>query len=84
MADSGLMKLKVEILYSEDCPHTPPTIELVRDVARELRFEIDFQVISIGNLEEAKELNFLGSPTVKVNGLDIDPNERSVEFSGFS
>ena len=78
------MKLSVNILYSEDCPHTPPTIKLVQEVAQELRLEIDLQEIAIDNWEQAKAQNYLGSPTVQVNGLDIDPRARSAEFSGFS
>jgi 3-keto-L-gulonate-6-phosphate decarboxylase len=66
--------LQVRILYSEGCANTPPTVELVKKVAQELNVSIRVDMIAVRTLEEAQELRFLGSPTVQIDGIDIEPS----------
>ena len=68
--------MKVEVLYFEGCPNYAPAMEMVRRVlARE---GIDAQIVSleIQDVETATKLRFLGSPSIRVNGMDIEPGRR--------
>jgi len=78
------MSIQVHILYSEGCEPTPPTVSQVRSVAKELGLNIDLQMILVENEAQAKKLGFFGSPTVRINGRDIDPNARSNGIAGLS
>jgi len=78
------MSIQVQILYSEGCEHTPRTVSRVRSVAEEMGINIDLQMILVESEAEAKRLKFLGSPTVRINGRDIDPNARSHGIAGLS
>jgi len=49
-----------------------------------MNLAIELEAVQIENQEQAKQLNFLGSPTVRVNGVDIDPAAGSAQFSGFT
>ena len=76
--------ISVKVLSIKNCPATPPTISLVRSTARELGIDVEVTNIVINTLEEANERRFIGSPTVRINGLDIDPSMRSVDQFGLT
>jgi hypothetical protein len=78
------MHLDVRILYTNGCANTPPTVKCVRDVAQELGLEIDLDLVLITTQDQANAFRFLGSPTVQVNGQDIDPAARTAKAFGFT
>ncbi len=65
--------MKIQILMSPSCSHGQQTAELVADVVRECAAGAEVETILVGTQEDAERLGFPGSPTVRVNGLDIDP-----------
>ena len=69
--------MKIQILFFEGCPNHEPTLELVRSVAAALAVEADVEPVEVSDPEEVERLRFFGSPTVQVNGLDIEPAVRS-------
>jgi hypothetical protein len=79
---SGIMQVAVVSL--EKCSATPETIALVQETAKEMGIAIDFKHLIVGTLEEAKEHRHIGSPTVQINGLDIDPEARDIEQFGLT
>jgi hypothetical protein len=73
--------IQVRILCSEGCANTPPTVELVKHVAQHLNIPVNIETVMVGTQKQAHELRFLGSPTVQIDGLDIEPSARdSVAF----
>jgi hypothetical protein len=46
---------------------------LVERVARQLRVEPEICLVEVADPDAAVELRFLGSPTVRVDGVDIEP-----------
>ena len=74
--------MRIDILYFDGCPNHLPTTELVRDVVRTLGVRASIREVEVRGAEEAVRLRFFGSPTVQVNGQDVDPAFRgSVDFS---
>ena len=63
----------VEILYFEGCPNHEPTRALVERVAGELDLEPGIDLVRVPDPDVASELRFLGSPSVRVNGRDVEP-----------
>jgi hypothetical protein len=63
----------VEILYFEDCPHHQAAAALVREVTTELGLDPDFRLVRVADMAQAEVERFLGSPTVRVDGSDIEP-----------
>jgi hypothetical protein len=64
---------RVEILHFQGCPNLDPARELVERIARELHLEPSIELIDVADAEAATRLRFLGSPTVRVNGRDVEP-----------
>ena len=78
------MPIKVQVLYSDGCLRTPLTIERVKEVSQRMAIQIDLTTVQINTFDEIMEWNFIGSPTVRVNGVDIDPSARGDSFGGFT
>jgi hypothetical protein len=73
--------IQVRILCSEECANTPTTVELVKNVAQYLNIFVNIEMVMVGTQERAQELRILGSPTVQIDVLDIEPSARdSVAF----
>jgi hypothetical protein len=66
----------VQLLYLPDCPNYQPTRELIEQTSRELAIELDLELIAVGDEAHARRLRFLGSPTVRIDGNDIEPDAR--------
>jgi hypothetical protein len=60
-----------------ECPATPGTIRLVEDIARAMGISIAVDQVLVETPEQAHALAFLGSPTVQVEGQDIEPEARA-------
>ena len=77
---NGIMQVKVISL--EKCSATDLTIALIDEVAGETGVQIDFEHVIVKTREDAIAQRHIGSPTVQVNGLDIDRGARDIEQFG--
>jgi hypothetical protein len=64
----------VEILYFDGCPNHEGARELVERTSRELGLEPQLRLVNVPDEESARRLRFLGSPTIRVAGIDVDPH----------
>lgn len=64
---------RVEILYFDGCPNHEPARALVERVAAELHLDPTIDLVAVADADSAAELRFLGSPTVRVDGRDVEP-----------
>ncbi len=65
--------MTIEILYFEGCPNHAPALQVVRDVLRDLGVDAAVREVEVKGAEDASRLRFFGSPTIQVEGRDIDP-----------
>jgi hypothetical protein len=68
-----LVAPKVELYWWEGCPSTPETLALLEDVLAERGVDAEVHVHEVRSDEEASQLAFPGSPTIRVDGRDVDP-----------
>ena len=64
--------MTVELLYLPNCPHHGSALNLARDVLKDEGISVELIETPISNYEEAIERRFPGSPTLRVNGQDIE------------
>jgi hypothetical protein len=74
--------MKVELLYIRDCPNHALTVETVRDVLRESDLPLEIAQIEITSAAQAASFSFPGSPTVRVDGEDVEPGIRDSTHFG--
>lgn len=67
----------VRVFYFDGCPNHQPTVELAQAVIAELKVPAQVEEVEVRDIEDARRLRFLGSPSVQVDGVDIDPAARS-------
>lgn len=65
--------MKVELLFWEGCPSHPEAKALLEDVLAERGLEVSIEMREVFTHAEAVELAFPGSPTIRVDGHDVDP-----------
>jgi hypothetical protein len=68
--------MRIAVLYFDGCPNHASTVERVKQIAADLGVQERIEEIEVTSLDQAQQLRFLGSPTVWVNGVDIDPSAR--------
>jgi hypothetical protein len=70
--------VKVEVLYFEGCPHHPGLLARLADLIESAGVAAEIEQRAVEDDAAAQRERFLGSPTVRINGRDIEPgaNER--------
>ena len=76
--------VRVSVLHMAGCPATPATVRLVEEVARTLGMAIALESVLVISAEQAQALSFLGSPTLRVEGRDIEPEARTRQDFGLT
>lgn len=64
--------MKVEVLYFQGCPNHRPAVERVRHVLAAEGISADILQVEVTDAETSLALNFAGSPSVRVNGVDVE------------
>ena len=65
--------VRVEILARKDCDNRAMTVIVVERVAAEMDIAVELEEIDVTSEAQAKKRRFLGSPSVRVDGLDVEP-----------
>ena len=65
--------MDVELLYWDGCPSHSEARELLADVLAANGVEAEIHMHHVSTVEEARELRFPGSPTIRIDGRDVDP-----------
>ena len=65
--------MKIELLLWTGCPSTDEARELLDEVLDERGAKADVVEREVRTQDEAEALGFPGSPTIRVDGRDVDP-----------
>ena len=64
----------IELLYWDGCPSHPEALRDLRAALDELGHpELEVALVEIATEEQASEYGFVGSPTVRIDGVDLVP-----------
>lgn len=66
-------KLNIELLYFDDCPSWKNALESLKKTLHELGLSPTINLVRVETDEEAVKYQFVGSPTIRVNGVDLFP-----------
>lgn len=65
--------MRIEFLYWEDCPSHSDALARLRRVLAEERVTDEVEIIRIDTQEDAERHRFPGSPTIRFDGVDLQP-----------
>ncbi len=68
------MDLDIHFLWWEGCASHPAAWQRLEEVLGDMKLSARPESVEIKTDEEAERWHFPGSPTILVNGQDIDPN----------
>ena len=80
--EEKIAAMNVKVISLDKCGATLPTISRLERVASEMGIKITLEHIVVKTREEAIAQRHIGSPTVQVNGIDIDPGAREINQFG--
>jgi hypothetical protein len=65
---------RIELLFWDGCPSHPEALALLEDVLEEQGVATGVELHEVHSQAEADELRFPGSPTIRFDGRDVDPD----------
>ena len=77
----GKARLKIEILYFESCPSYKKAILNVKAALKEENIQADLRLIEVATAEKAEKVGFQGSPSIRINGKDMEGRDEGYSFS---
>ena len=80
----AIRRMKIQLLYFAGCPHYESTRELIDAAVSELGIEPEVEEIDVRDAADAARHRILGSPSVRVDGVDIEPEAGSRESYALS
>ena len=75
---SGQTNMIVEIQFFDGCPNHKPAVELARRVIAEEGVKARIVETNVPDNAAAHRIGFTGSPSIRVDGVDIEPNACAV------
>src|ERR1700678_965607 len=73
--------MKIEVFYVPNCPNHAIALDRLREILSPEGFEVQVNEVLGSDITMAQALKFPGSPTIRVNGHDVEP--RSEHASAF-
>ena len=65
--------MRIELLYFDGCPSYREVLPRLRQLIAKAGLEAEVELRRIETAEEAGRERFLGSPSIRVDGVDVDP-----------
>ena len=64
--------MRVELLYFDGCPNHEALLPRLRSLLAGAAVDVDVEQRAVEDADAAERERFLGSPTVRINGEDVD------------
>jgi hypothetical protein len=68
--------MKIDVLYFDDCPSWQVGLENLKAALLAAGQEAEIRLVEVAEPEDAARLQFLGSPSFQINGVDLWPEDR--------
>lgn len=74
--------MKIEVLYVPDCPNFSLAVARVQEALAAANIQAEIREVVVRDNSDALRLNFPGSPTIRVNGRDVEPTASGEQNPG--
>src|SRR5215472_13342072 len=78
----AIHNMKIEVLYFDGCPNHKPAVDRLQQLLREEGVSAELLEVKVSDASIAQEFGFLGSPSIRLNGLDVEPEARTARDYG--
>ena len=73
--------LKIELLYFTGCPSYKKALANLRDALRETHLKARVKLVNVESEAKAQRVGFQGSPSIRINGKDLEGRDEGYSFS---
>ena len=74
--------MKIELFYFDGCTAYQTALKYLEELIQEKNLDAAVKMIKIEGDQQALASRFLGSPSIRINGLDVEPGaEKIKDFS---
>jgi hypothetical protein len=74
--------MKIELLYFDGCPSYAELLPRLRELLAAEAIDEEIELRRVETAEDAEREGFLGSPTVRIDGEDVDPTAKDRDDFG--
>ena len=74
--------MTVELLYFDGCPNHDELLPHLRELLTQAGVDATIELRRVETVEDAERERFLGSPTVRIDGRDVDPGAKARDDYG--
>lgn len=75
--------MRIELLYFDGCPNHEALLPHLRELLDRADVHEEIRLVRVGSPEDAERERFLGSPTLRIDGRDVDPDADKRADYGF-
>ncbi len=72
---------KIEFLYFEGCPSYKKALDYLKEIIDEEKIDAKIELVLVESPEDAQEVGFQGSPSIKINGEDMEGKQNGYSFT---
>ncbi len=72
---------KIEFLYFEGCPSYKQALAYLKEIIDEEKLDTNIELVLVESPEDAQKVGFQGSPSLKINGRDMEGKEGGISFT---
>jgi hypothetical protein len=69
--------MKIELLYFDDCPSWENALDHLKAVLADQGDHAEVNLIRVESDQAAQDHHFVGSPTIRIDGVDLFPTAHS-------
>lgn len=82
-ASAGTPPIEVVVYRAGDCGSWREAVNTVKAAARELDVKVKVRTVKVRDIDEARKITFHGSPSVVVEGVDVEGPEVATREASF-
>ena len=72
---------KIEFLYFEGCPSYKPALDYLKEIIEDEKIDTNLEMVCVDSPDEAQKVGFQGSPSIKINGIDLEDKNDGYSFN---
>jgi hypothetical protein len=73
--------MRIELLYFDSCPSYKQALANIKAALKEKNLEAELILVNVESEEKAEKVGFQGSPSVRINGKDLEGKDEGFNFS---
>jgi len=74
-------EMRIELLYFNSCPSYKRALANIKAALKEKNLRAELKLIGVESEEKARKVGFQGSPSVRINGRDLEGRDEGFSFS---